>query len=155
MDSNTTLLISSGIFSLSLLLLTAGTLWWMQRERSRERSTLAMLQTENLQRMQESQTSFLREIAATRAQQQQSLDQVFTGLITGDPQEYAAMRASKIQEAAQLQWLSSVEYAETQKAQAEDQADQAAADRVAIQQQFEMEQEELDAINGSVYGGVA
>lgn len=144
MDSSATLLTSYAIFSGSFLLLMAGVTWllvWMVRTHRQE--------------MKELSQSFLSEISTTRAQQQQSLDQVFTGLITGNPQEYAAMRQAKIQEAAQLQWLSTVEYAETQKARAEEDAERQRADAVAIQKQMEQEQEELDASIAAVYGGIA
>jgi multidrug efflux pump subunit AcrA (membrane-fusion protein) len=140
MDSSTALVTLSVISSLCLVAVTVLTVL----DRRKSEATQAEL-TER----------FLTEISETRQQQQQSLDEVFTGLLTTTPGEYAQIRAAKIQEAAQRAHLASVEYAETQKAQSEEDRERERLDQVAIRQQFEQEQEELDAVVSSVYGGAA
>lgn len=147
MTSETALLVSSLSFWVLLCLLVLSLLWFLRKQ-----ETAAKEERAAERKLTE---KFLQEIATTREMQQRSLDQVFTGLITGNPQEYAAMRQAKLQEAAQLQWLASVEYAESQKTQHEAAEEAARAEGVAIAEQYEAEQEELDAIAGSVYGGVA
>lgn len=116
----------------------------MIRDRRRDRELLATLAA-----------SFLTETSETRKQQQQSLDEVFTGLLTATPHEYATMRQAKVAEAGQRAYLASVEYAESQKAQAASDRQREEAEQVAIREQYEQEQEDLDAVVGSVYGGVA
>lgn len=140
MTSALALLISSAIFSLCLVTVTV--LLLLDRRKDREATTSLT-------------AAFLTEISETRKQQQLSLDEVFTGLLTATPHEYATVRQTKVAEAAQRQYLASVEYAETQKAQEASDREREAAEQVAIREQYEQEQEDLDAVVGSVYGGVA